>query len=108
MYCEGIKQMISHYQGIEKSFINREGNNYDHILLGEILFDFSQNYDKRIDKGKFEDYKNMYEQLAKKLNEINDEKRFHVLPNLLTYQEVFKNFDLDKNVRAFYQLPLAQ
>ena len=106
MYCGGIKQMISHFQGIEESFIGSMCDTFDYIYLGEIVFNIPEELGKKHEK--FNSYSTMYEQLAKKLNEINDEKRFHVLPNLLTYQEVFKNFDLDENVRAFYQLPLAQ
>ena len=102
MYCGGIKQMISHFQGIEESFIGSICDTFDYIYLGEIVFNIPEELDKEHEK--INSYRTMYMQLAKKLNEINGEKRFHVLPNLLTYQEVFKDFKLDKNVKEFYQL----
>lgn len=94
-YCQGIKQMISHYQGIQNGFIESIRDVFDHIYLGEILFDFGNREDS---------YFGLYPQLAKRLNEINECDRFEVLSESLTYQEVFKDFGLDPFVKEFYTL----
>jgi len=112
-YCEGVKQMISHYLGItygidelgcfgkEKSYCHLFSKDYDKIYLGEILFDFE---DTSIDNGKLKKYKEIYKILASKLNAMRDDK-FTVLSDILTYQEVFngKELCLDENVKKFYR-----
>lgn len=101
-YCQGIKQMISHYLGIQNSFIEGDGKNYDHIYLGEILFKFSED----VDKGhkSYNSYVDLYKQLARKLNMIKAESKLKVLETSLSYQEVLCDFDLDQSVKKFYRL----
>lgn len=100
-YCEGIKQMISHYQGIKDGFIGSDNDKFNHIYLGEILFKFEDNnVDKRNEN--FINYTRYYKSLAKRLNEINNDERFKVLVEPLTYQDIFKDFKLDDSVQKFY------
>ena len=119
-YCDGIKQMISHYIGVthfidkgveamdpkQKSYFEKldelRKNGAD-FILGEVLFAF----DDTVDKGaiKLSKYSSIYEKLAKKLNDNPDKpSNLHVLPNVLTYQELLAGFELDNKVKAFYQL----
>ncbi|MGN0235419.1 MAG: PGN_0703 family putative restriction endonuclease [Paludibacteraceae bacterium] len=101
-YCQGIKQMISHYQGVQKGFIDSAKDIYDHIYLGEILFKLPE---KVVAKhNSYNSYVGLYEQLAQKLNYINTCNKFKVLEATLSYQDMFKDFDLDPNVRKFYDL----
>lgn len=101
-YCQGIKQMVSHYQGIQKGFLENEGKKFDHIYLGEILFKFIGD----VDKGHilYNSYVDLYKQLAHKLNSINVEPKFKVLEQSLTYQDMLHDFDLDPLVREFYKI----
>ena len=101
-YCQGIKQMISHYQGMQKGFIGSAEDKYDHIYLGEILFKFPEEVDAK--HNSYNSYVGLYKQLAQKLNSINTCKKFKVIETSLSYQDVLKDFDLDTNVREFYAL----
>jgi len=104
-YCEGIKQMVSHFQGVRDGFIGSDDDKYNHIYLGEILFKFEKEVDtknKKNNKNNFESYRDYYNSLAKRLNEINNDDRFIVLDEPLTYQNVFKDFKLDDSVQKFY------
>lgn len=106
-YCQGIKQMISHYQGIQKGFIEDKGKEYDHIYLGEILFKFPIGEDKKgVDNGhkSYNSYVDLYKQLARKLNSLNAEPKFKMLESSLTYQDLLRNFGLDDKVREFYKI----
>lgn len=99
-YAGGIKQMISHYLGVGNAAESKEYKGYD-IYLGEILYRFPDSIDH---KGhRFRDYDHLYRVLAEGLNELS-EGRFKTLGYCLTYQDVFKAFDLDDSVRAFYFL----
>lgn len=114
-YCEGIKQMITHYCGvrdaIKRKCFGREGSasyikdDFSKIYLGEILFTFD--FDKM--KGKkshLYSYETIYSKLEKHLNKLPDkDNRLTILPNLLTYQkDVFSENTsvLDENVKTFY------
>lgn len=118
-YCSGIKQMISHFIGVtnfaekgeeamdpkQKKFpffdeLLKLQNSGAEILLGEVLFDF----DNTVSDGttKLSNYSRIYKQLAKILND--NTSKIRVLPKVLTYQKLLKDFELDKNVKAFYQL----
>lgn len=99
-YCEGIKQMISHYQGIKKGFIGSDKDTFDKIYLGEILFKFGTKVDNNNED--FINYSGYYKDLAKRLNEINNDDQFKLLDESLTYQDVFKDFKLDDSVQKFY------
>ncbi len=116
-YCSGIKQMISHYIGLtnfvengEEALDPKQKSNLDDIvklrnngaviILGEVLFAF----DDAVDKGatKRIRYSSIYKKLAKVLNA--NTSKICVLPEVLTYQELLKDFKLDKKVKDFYQL----
>lgn len=101
-YCQGIKQMISHYQGVQKGFIGSAEDIYDHIYLGEILFKLPEEVVAK--HNSYNSYVGLYEQLAQKLNCINTCNRFKVLEATLSYQDVLKDFDLDPDVCKFYDL----
>ena len=117
-YCSGIKQMISHYIGIT-NFISKGVDALDpkqiqdfetivnlrddaKIILGEVLFAF----DDKVDKGKtkFPRYSSIYRDLAKVLELKKKSSRLHILPEVLTYQELLKDFKIDSKVKDFYQL----
>ena len=104
-YCEGIKQMISHYIGSEKSYeLNQENRT---IYLGTILFDFSSL--APYSKNSLEDYKTCYKGLARILNSIanNHKKDIRIIDDAFTYQEFFSKvgeFKLDEDVKEFYKL----
>lgn len=104
-YCEGIKQMISHYIGSEKSYeLNQENRT---IYLGTILFDFSSLVPDS--KNSLEDYKTCYKGLARILNSIanNHKKDIRLIDDAFTYQEFFRKvgeFKLDEDVKEFYKL----
>ena len=104
-YCEGIKQMISHYIGSENSYeLNQENRT---IYLGTILFDFSS-----LAQGSeisLEDYKTCYKGVARILNRIanNHKKDIRLIDDAFTYQEFFSKvgeFKLDEDVKEFYKL----
>ena len=99
-YLEGVKQVISHFLGVQSIATDERAQNED-IYLGEILFKFPEEVDK--EHKKFNDYTQIYETLATGLNSITDSK-FKVVDQCFTYQEVFKSFDLDDAVRGFYSL----
>ncbi len=122
-YCSGIKQMISHYMGvtnfIEKGIdamdpkqkntcfskeLNKLRNDGAEIILGEVLFAFDKTVDKADEKGetKLSRYSFIYEKLAEILNDKTS--KLHVLRHILTYQDLLQGFELDKNIKAFYQL----
>ena len=126
-YCAGIKQMISHYLGVT-NFIDKGAEALDpkqrqmsiykepfdrlnellkkgaQIILGEVLFAFDDIVDKMDNKGetKRSKYTKIYKELAKILNDKTS--KLYILPEVLTYQELLKDFKLDNKVRAFYQL----
>lgn len=121
-YCGGIKQMISHYLGIinfiekgkeamdpmqkEMPFFDKLNKIRDEaeIILGEVLFAFNDKVDKKDNKGetKRSKYSSVYKELAKILNAHT--QKLYVLPEILTYQELLKGFELDNKVKAFYQI----
>lgn len=112
-YLEGIKQIIAHYMGLE--FAMRNGR-YNHggteqhagipirkrdVYLGEVVFDFGcigRNSDELL-----RDYKDLYFKIASQLNHGHGSPK--VLPDLLTYQMLFSDFDLERTVRDFYRFP---
>ena len=98
-YCEGVKQMISHYLGINNHYMEGQKNKGSKVYLGEILFDFNP----YIQDERLSDYSILYHQLSKKLNNLpNKNQDFEVLPNIMTYQDIFKDFKLDDSVQKFY------
>lgn len=99
-YAGGIKQMVSHFLGVKNAAAGKQYEDYD-IYLGEILFKFPDSIEDA--QRKFNDYDGLYKTLAKGLNQISEDK-FKVLGQCMTYQEVFKDYNLDESVRSFYSL----
>lgn len=99
-YAGGVKQMVSHFLGVKNTAAGKQFEDYD-IYLGEILFKFPDSFeDANI---KFKDYIQLYNTLAEGLNQLSEDK-FKVLDQCLTYQDVFKDYDLEESVRSFYSL----
>lgn len=110
-YLEGIKQMISHFIGVN-NFITQGPITYDplvsyvrsdaHIYLGAILFDKGIG-DFEISKGVkcFESYKEKYKSLADILN--SQGTPVHVIKELFSYT-MFENSDFIKEnkIKRFY------
>ncbi len=99
-YAGGIKQMISHFLGVQNVSENSQYSGCE-IYLGEILYRFPDQIDSHGEK--YKDYANLHKLLAEGLNDISNSK-FKVLKNFLTYQDVFKDFKLDKTVKIFYSI----
>ena len=99
-YIGGIKQMVSHFIGVKNAAAGKQYEDYD-IYLGEILFKFPDSIEDA--QRKFNDYDGLYKTLAEGLNQLSEDK-FKVLDKCLTYQNVFKDYDLDDSVRSFYSL----
>lgn len=102
-YCEGPKQMISHYLGI-KTYVKTDQS---HVVLGEILFDFG-----KLSKNKLDSYKDIYKSLRAGLENCAKDDGINLIINdLITYQQVFQLKEnqtflerLPKNIRTFYKL----
>lgn len=102
-YCEGPKQMISHYLGI-KTYVKTDQS---HVVLGEILFDFG-----KLSKNKLDSYKDIYKSLKVGLENCAKDDGINLIINdLTTYQQVFQLKEnqtflerLPKNIRTFYKL----
>lgn len=126
-YCEGIKQMISHYIGLLQCPSEKEQDKIKYkeykklfegdynFILGEILFKFNDTSFE----GYFERYSELYKGLAKYLNnnnvhnsfaenlECSNGKIIQVIEDLITYQELVKDnpeYILNENIKKFYQL----
>lgn len=123
-YCEGIKQMISHYIGlllgpavVENRDYKRLFEKAENFRLGTILFDFSYAKGKNA-KGKdfyddasikFDDYRHLYERLAKSLGNLKLPigRKIQVRKAILTYQEVLRDnpeYVIEDNIKKLYQL----
>lgn len=99
-YAGGIKQMVSHCMGVRNAADSETYKNCD-IYLGTILYRFPNSID--MESRKFNDYNQIYGILTEGLNDLFGSK-IKVLKQCLTYQEVFKSYDLDDSVRTFYSL----
>ncbi len=116
-YCNGIKQMISHYIGLtnfaekgkkvldpkQKAHLDEIVKLRDNgaiIILGEVLFAFGDTVDKGASK--LSRYSTIYKGLSTILNAHTS--KLYILPEILTYQELLKGFELDEKVNKFYQL----
>ena len=95
-YTGGIKQMVSHFLGVKNAAAGKND-----IYLGEILYKFPNTIEDA--QRKFKDYDGLYKTLAEGLKQLTENK-FKVLGHCLTYQEVFKDYDLEESVRLFYSL----
>lgn len=114
-YCTGIKQLISHYIGINNGLYEtqakREGlssaiKEASCLVLGEIIYSF--------DGEKEKNYKTLYSELAEQLNEKKDyilqksnyRDKICVLGSILTYQDLLeenKEFKLADTIKSFYK-----
>ena len=95
-YCEGVKQILSHYIAISKGICS----SFKSIYLGEILFDFGKPGAHYLS-----DYAQLYRGLANNLN--NSQSNVELLSSVLTYQEVFNlnaGYNLPSSVVQFYHL----
>ena len=99
-YTGGVKQMVSHFLGVKNTAAGKQFEDYD-IYLGEILFRFPGSIEDA--QRKFNDYDGLYKTLAEGLNQLSEDN-FKVLGQCLTYQDVFKDYDLEESVRTFYSL----
>lgn len=120
-YINGIKQMISHYIGVNNNldgnFCRQKQPDYQDrvinaiktdakVILGEVLFDNNiGDFTSKNGKSFKDAYAEKYELLAKLMNECNDKERFEVLQNDLLYS-MFKTSELkeyaDKRVMEYY------
>lgn len=110
-YLEGIKQMISHFVGvnnfIDKSSVTKDDKieslrNSADIYLGAILFDKGiGDYEINNSVSCFESYKSKYEKLADILNDSNTPVK--VIKELFSYS-MFENADFIKEseIKRFY------
>lgn len=110
-YCNGVKQMLSHYIGISNFVRGNHGKLQngqfrrdpdEDVLFGEIIYKLPGYVDT---KGRFEKYRDLYRQLAGVINS-NEETRFRMFEDIFTYQDIFMNngFIKDQLVRDFYDL----
>lgn len=102
VYSEGIKQMISHFIGLEnylkKPYDKRSLPGNAEIYLGEILFDFSfSKAEKHLNN-----YFCYYNKLAEELSKLNN---IHVLKKPLKYslfkEQEYINY-INPTIRKFY------
>ena len=111
VYCGGIKQMLSHYIGVSNYSRNKEkalgehsrfkALNREHILLGEILFDFGESIPNANEKLK--NYSAAYSSLAEIIN--GNQSDIEMLPEVILYNNVFDgDFIQEENIRKFYGL----
>ena len=106
-YCEGIKQMISHYIGATHSDeLIKDGIK---VYLGTILYDFAAT--GTVDDGTIiGDYKQSYQEIAKRLNAFTDSvhcRNLVVIEDAFTYQSFLKQakgFSLEQSVKDYYSL----
>ena len=99
------KQMISHYLGIKNFIYNKKSIDEKiklredfEVILGTILFDGWKDQDYL--RNYTEEYKKIVHILNKDKNKPNNLK---ILDSVLTYQEVFKNYNLNKRVKQYYR-----
>lgn len=89
IYCEGLKQMISHYLGVTTEIKRgREDLAGKKVYLGEVLFDFGEKVSSA--SKKLTSYRRAYDCLREGLQRCANEDcagRLQVLP-LITYQEL--------------------
>lgn len=108
VYCEGIKQMLSHYMGVSNYHRYRANALAEHrrfvqdeneqILLGEILFDFGD--DVKGAANKFKNYSQAYADLARI---INGKGPIKMLDGIITYQSILKDgFIFENRIKQFY------
>jgi len=108
-YCQGISQMIAHNHGALNS---EELANGVQVFLGSVLFDFdkgSQNLSVSKEYRKectdlLDDYKTVYKELAVVLNDIDRSYDVNVIDEVITHQDLLKDYNLDTEVKEFYSI----
>ena len=127
VYLDGIKQMISHYVGVNQRADKRENRRFDEknnpseqeildaitggakLYLGEIIFDFENvnGIEKENEKKYFEEaakrYRRKYEELAKNMNKLSNGK-VTILPQNINYSEIKANHKVAESVLKFYNM----
>lgn len=117
-YCAGTTQMICHFRGLgnlldgkyhhrTKDILKGINMKESDVFLGEIVYRFDDKALLARDKERnsvnaFLDYKEQYSRFRASVSSLDE--RIHILPELLTYQEVFSNYGLESSVRSFYKL----
>ncbi|NCU28719.1 MAG: hypothetical protein EOM85_03570 [Candidatus Moranbacteria bacterium] len=118
-YVNGVKQMISHFIGVQNGLNRNYANNDIDILnrvtncienenakayLGSIIFDKNIGILK-LDESRtaIGDYRDRYEVLQKVISKVNNNERFEMLESLLVYS-VFENndFNVEDRIKQFY------
>lgn len=113
-FLEGIKQMVSHLIGLVQGPVNPSSFNHlkepQSIKLGTILYDFSKSRNESFEND-YANYVNLYQRVftesnsseilrtiesAEKINPKQDISKISVLPEPLTYQEIFLNGNRDE------------
>ena len=116
-YLGGIKQAFSHLLGIATgpALIQSETNtHYKEILDNVEKINFATIV-YNCDDGKFKAYSDLYNSVFKHEDIIKDSIRkvvsksesidkLKIYPSLLTYQEIFEDYQLPKNICEFYKL----
>lgn len=92
VYCQGIKQMVSHFIAIDKKCY--KGN----VFLGTMLFDFEE-----AGRDKLESYSELYKKLAKGIN-CKKHNNVVLLENALTFQTNLSIEKLPEKVVGYYGL----
>lgn len=100
-YLEGVKQMISHFMG---ACTYAALHPKTEVYLGSIVYQFEE----KIYKDKFENYKNLFQGIMQELQRLlekhNQCSNLHLVNNLLTYNGLFPENYLDPKVAEYYQL----
>lgn len=76
-----------------------KADNEERVILGEMLFDFPDNISNS--KQKILNYRKVYQSLAERVNKLQNN---FMLKDIITYQEVFKSYIREENIRKFYMI----
>ena len=100
-YIGGLKQVVAHYMGLE--YASQKGwygqgkpINGRRLYFAEIVFDFGDEWSREA----LDDYRTLYHDLIGKLPPRDG---ITMCPVIMTYQEVFKCFSIEKDIRQFYK-----
>ncbi|MCM1168507.1 MAG: hypothetical protein NC324_01070 [Bacteroides sp.] len=116
LYMDGIKQCFSHLIGLcqgpaDNPCFKWEGNEGNgRLRFATILYRFEGDafkaykkfYKETIGSINADILKRAIESIPKIKNNYSD--RIEILPDILTYQDVFKDFSLPQNVKPYYKL----
>ncbi len=100
-YLEGVKQMISHFMGVCTYAAQHRDTE---VYLGSIVYQFEEEFDK----GKFSNYNELFQGIMQELQRLlekhNQCSNLHLIDNLLTYNDLFSEENLDIKVAQYYRL----